>query len=449
MRQFNTLKSSQVETFQYTQFLKSWFISFVLLVCMGVNVVHAHDDDNGAVGAVFAATNDATLNGIMMYLRAKDGTLTVVPGSPFSTQGQGTGPGAFLVQDPLASKGSLVVDEDNKFLFAANAGSNEISVFRIHRSGLTLVDKVSSGGAFPNSLTVHDNILYVLNSAGYTNFVGFKVDKDGHLKPLTNGKCDLLGPLNQFPLLAPSGQPMSTSIPGQIGYTPDGKQLVIIRKEGLTTPNPFGVLAGPGRIDVYKLDNRGLPDCQKPTANINQRIPAGQFPFSFIFSEEGYLLVDEIFGSASYANSPFNASGLTSYNLKPNGQLKVITSSLPSGETAVCWIARSGSFVYTTNFFSDSISLYKVDKKGSLTLITGQAALVGPAPHPSVFPIDMDISSDGRFLYQLVPGSALIHAFKINKQTGGLTSIGTVNIGMPSSGQAGIAISDFNNHKDW
>jgi hypothetical protein len=38
--------------------------------------------------------------------------------------------------DPLASQGALVFGPGNQFLFAVNAGSNQISVLRVRRTGL-------------------------------------------------------------------------------------------------------------------------------------------------------------------------------------------------------------------------------------------------------------------------------------------------------------------------
>lgn len=49
-------------------------------------------------GAVFVATNPASnlgKNGIVMFNRANDGTLTLNPGSPFLTKGYGSGPNPF------------------------------------------------------------------------------------------------------------------------------------------------------------------------------------------------------------------------------------------------------------------------------------------------------------------------------------------------------------------
>ena len=218
-----------------------------------------------------------------MYHRHRDGTLSLVPGSPFLTGGQGSG-ATYLPPDPLGSQSPLIVDKKNKFLFTVNSGSNEVSVFKIHRQGLRLVDTISSGGVFPISLATQKNILYVLNGAGVTNFTAFKIGKSGHLKPIRT--YDLVPPLNEFPLL-PEGQPAITAIPSQIGITPNGRQLIIIRKEGIDTPvfNPFAPLIGPGHIDVYALNKKGLPvDCRNPTSNISQKGEQGRMPFSSLFS---------------------------------------------------------------------------------------------------------------------------------------------------------------------
>ena len=64
----------------------------------------------------------------------------------------------------LDSQDAIASSSNGKLLFAVNAGSNTVSSFRVTRHGAQLVGQVSSGGMFPNSLTVHGNLLYVLNS---------------------------------------------------------------------------------------------------------------------------------------------------------------------------------------------------------------------------------------------------------------------------------------------
>jgi 6-phosphogluconolactonase (cycloisomerase 2 family) len=45
----------------------------------------------------------------------------------------------------------VIVNDEGRFLFAVNAGSNSVSSFRIRESGLELVDTAPSGGSMPTS----------------------------------------------------------------------------------------------------------------------------------------------------------------------------------------------------------------------------------------------------------------------------------------------------------
>src|SRR2546423_13975307 len=116
-------------------------------------------------GAVYVLTNQVE-NAVAVFTRTAFGTLT--PAGEFSTGGagdpvpQGTDPAT----DPLASQGALVLGEDSQFLFAVNAGSNQISVLSVGRNDLTMVDLVDSGGVRPIGLALHEDLLYVLNEGG-------------------------------------------------------------------------------------------------------------------------------------------------------------------------------------------------------------------------------------------------------------------------------------------
>jgi 6-phosphogluconolactonase (cycloisomerase 2 family) len=129
---------------------------------------------SGDPGAVYAMTNAVGGNEIVVYSSAADGTLTLV--DTVSTGGLGGIGSPPEPVDALGSQGSLVLSRDNQWLFAVNAGSDEISVFRVERQGLTLVDVQPSGGSFPVSLTVDEDLLYVLNSGGDSNITGFTLD---------------------------------------------------------------------------------------------------------------------------------------------------------------------------------------------------------------------------------------------------------------------------------
>lgn len=77
--------------------------------------------------AVFVPTNEATGNHIVAYDRGSDGNLTFA--ASFATGGQGGSLSGAAV-DKLASQGSLTYDSSHHLLYAVNAGSNTVSVFR-------------------------------------------------------------------------------------------------------------------------------------------------------------------------------------------------------------------------------------------------------------------------------------------------------------------------------
>ena len=140
---------------------------------------------NAQARAVFTSTNSPAANSVVMFDRAGNGTLT--PIGTYFTGGTGTGGG-------LGNQGALVLSSTGKWLFVINAGSDEISVFNVRQSGLVLVNKVWSGGVKPNSLTVHGNILYVLNSGAPNNITGFTISDQGALTPIPGSTQSLSAP---------------------------------------------------------------------------------------------------------------------------------------------------------------------------------------------------------------------------------------------------------------
>ncbi|MCA1574074.1 MAG: lactonase family protein, partial [Acidobacteria bacterium] len=72
-------------------------------------------------GAVFAMTNVTAVNEIVVYRRANDGTLNRLNNS-VRTRGLGIG-------TDLDTQGGLRLSPDNRFLYAVNAGSDNITVF--------------------------------------------------------------------------------------------------------------------------------------------------------------------------------------------------------------------------------------------------------------------------------------------------------------------------------
>jgi 6-phosphogluconolactonase len=116
---------------------------------------------------VYLDNNTIGENTISGFSRAPDGALTPLPGSPFAADGAGLGAG-------LASQGAIQTTDNGRYLLAADAGSNQISVLRIGADGsLTPAagSHFASGGAEPDSIAVNHGLVYVSNAgAGGTNY---------------------------------------------------------------------------------------------------------------------------------------------------------------------------------------------------------------------------------------------------------------------------------------
>src|SRR5580693_5180730 len=157
-------------------------VHILWMVALAISVVSPTDsnaEDERSQGTVFVMTNAANRNEVISYKRAPDGSLQAA--HRFATGGRGSGGN----NDPLESQGSLTLSQDHSLLFAVNAGSGNISVFSVHGSDLSLVDKVISGGSEPNAVAQHGNLVYVVNTGGSSNVVGFTLDH-GKLKQIPN-----------------------------------------------------------------------------------------------------------------------------------------------------------------------------------------------------------------------------------------------------------------------
>ena len=91
-------------------------------------------------------------------------------------------------------------------------------MFDVSGTHLKLVQQVSSGGQFPNSIAVHNNLVTVLNAGGAGAVQEFTLDHD-KLVTLANENRSL-GLSNTTP-------PDYVHGAGQVGYTPNGQHLVV------------------------------------------------------------------------------------------------------------------------------------------------------------------------------------------------------------------------------
>lgn len=340
--------------------------------------------------AVFLQTDNPDGNQILAYDQAADGTLT--PAGTYDTGGDG-GVSAGSAVDPLASQGSLALVAAGHILLAVNAGSDTVSVFRVSGAQLALWQIIPSGGQFPTSIAVHRGLVYVLNAGGTGSVQGFVLVADS-LRPLP-GSNRSLGLANTDP-------PNYLESPGQVGFTPDGSEVIVTTKQSGSD------------IDVFSVGFAGLLSLH-PVKNPS----VTPVPFSFTFDAAGQLVVTEA-----------GSSALSVYALNAGGTVSAL-GSVTDGQTALCWVTQDNGFFYGSNAGSATLSAFQVNGSGS-------PVLVGVAASTDAGTTDSVATPNGHFLYVENGGAGILDEFHV-KADGTLFEIGTVT-GLASP-MEGIAAS--------
>ena len=173
------------------------------------------------------------------------------------------------------SSGSMALADDGRLLFVVNDGDNTITSFRTNDWGLSRADRESSGGVLPVSLTTYGHLLYVVNEQS-SSISGYYFSDSGRLWPIP-GSEQLISPL------FPSGPapPNAGGVAAQIGFSPDGRQLVVTER---------GVPSTVGAIDTFAVNRNGSLTLEQAdrSASVDPN------PFGFTFTRPGTLLVSNV-----------------------------------------------------------------------------------------------------------------------------------------------------------
>ncbi|HZB88176.1 MAG TPA: beta-propeller fold lactonase family protein [Terracidiphilus sp.] len=391
-----------------------------------------------ATPALYTETNATGGNEVMAYSRASNGSLTSIGAYSTSGLGQGLPTNANALPFPIGgSTGSVVLNPAGTFLYAVDAGSNDVAAFSVGTDAtLTFIANYPTGGIAPGSIAIDSTgaYLYVLNTgnvvadalgAGATgDITGFTIGSTGALTALAN-----------------STQPLSTGTGGayvdasEIAFAPGGASLVVTEKLGL---------GGTGAIDIYPV-TAGVAGTGTFTPS------TGVIPFGFAFTSSGAFVVSNVAAppSAILGGTAENLGSATSYTIAA-GAPTVVSATVGDNQNAPCWLVLtpSVSYAYAVNTISGSVSGYSVSSTGALTLLapasgaTATATLTPPSGGVAG-PIDEIVSPDGAYLYVIQsnfggsPGS--IEGFSISSTTGALTSVNTGITGLPE-GSIGLAV---------
>ena len=341
------------------------------------------NQDMAGTGAVFVQTNEER-NRVLAFARDADGGLAE-PAS-YETGGRGS------MAPHLPSQGSVVLSGDRRFLLVANAGSGEVSAFRVDGTRLELIGTVPSGGEAPRSIAERDGTVFVMNT-GKPGIASFGLGDMGLASnvgaetPLASADAD----------------------PAQIGFAPDGRTLVVTQR-------------GADAISAYPVREGGT--LGEPSTVMS----SGPTPYGFAFASDGTLVVTEAFRAQK------GAAAASSYATS-EGTLATVTRSLANGMSEICWavVTPDDRFAYTTNFAESTVSRFAIGSDGSIALEDAAAASVGD-PRPGLR--DEDVTDDGRFLFAIDADGGSVLGWRIGMD-GSLTTAGSWE-GLPNT-IAGLA----------
>ena len=337
-------------------------------------------------GFVYVQTNDAEINEVVVYRRGADGRLERL--GRYITGGKGSG------KPHLASQGSVVLADGR--LFVANAGSDDVTVFRVEDDELVALDLSPSGGSAPTSVAVNGDFVYVLNTGDRPNVTGFRLGADGRLNAVA-GSARELG---------------AGSDPAQAAFSPDGRTLLVTDRAS-------------DAIHVFAIGADGRPKAQATEPSL------GATPYGFDFTPDGTVVVTEA------AGAEVGKASASSYRVNGGGGLAPVSGAIPNTRSEVCWavVGKDGRTAFVTNFGDGTISTYAVGEDGRIELRDAVAATTIDG-EPGIR--DEAISSDGRYLYALHADAREVYAWEVG-DGGTLRPLGSAN-GLPATA-AGLAAS--------
>ena len=316
------------------------------------NFVYTNNDELGA-------------NTVSAFAVGKDGTLSEVQGSPFSTGGEG---GGLKVGRLFASNRIRVT---STFLYASNAWTNDVSGFSIDPETGTLT--AVPGSPFPTggqggwgvslAITPDGRLLYAGNN-GSSDITVFSIGLDGELTPIGDR--------------VPAGDTVNG-----MTVAPSGRWLAV----ALTYEGPHGSVAM-FSIDPKTGDLTAIKGSPFPV-----REPGG--PGGWAAGVEINCASDALFVGEAALTTTVDVLAIDAQT----GALTPIEGSpfMPSigRNSNVPLLTPDDSFLFVSNQLSNSVTVFSVGEKHDLTLVPGSPFDTGGK---SGGPSGMATNQEGIFL---------------------------------------------------
>ena len=375
----------------------------------------------GVVSGVTSAVNGFVYvanygsNDVSMYtINASTGELTAM--AP-ATIAAGIGPQ------------SVIVDPTGRFAYVANETSNNVSMYAINAGtgALTANGTISAGN--PESVTVDPSgrFVYVVdfssnNVSMYTINAGTgALTANGTIPTGSNPDSVTVDPSGRFAYVANAGG-NNVSM-----YTIDTSTGVLTSNGTIAAgTNPISVTVDPRGRFAY-VANYGSANVSMYTINAatgalsaNGSVASPNLPRSVIVDPRGrfaYIADENLFRVLTYSIDA--ATGTLTYISGGAG------SSTGSGPCSVT-VDPSGRFAYVANNGSNDVSMHTIDAStGALSWLGSVLVAAGTNPR-SVVAVRAPVP---RFAYVANRGSANVSMYAINPSTGALTANGTIAAG--------------------
>ena len=304
-----------------------------------------------------------------------------------------------LVQicETIQNPGFVVLDGNQKFLYAAHGSSSEVSSYSIEpQTGkLRMLNTQQTSGDNSPHITISPSNGHVVVANG-PGMAVFPVNKDGSLAPASD-------------VVVPPGEPgpyrheQKGAHPHQVVFDLTGR-FMLVPDKGIDKVHVYRLDASSGKVIT---DHVPSMDSRRGAAPRHVAIHPAR-PYAYVVNELDSTV------TAYHWNSERG-------ELKP---VQVITT-LPTTYTgnniaAEIAIVPSGNFVYASNRGHNSIVTFAVELK------TGMLEPVGWEPTQGKTPRFFTLDSSGNRLYAANQSSDTIVVFDINAQTGKLTPTGQV-----------------------
>ena len=347
-----------------------------------------------ASAIVYTASNEAAGNRVIAFDVEKPSGQLIEIGS-FDTRGTGTGAA-------LGNQSALTTDASDRWMFVTNSGDGTITSFRLQENGLQFVNRISSSGHSPISVTVYGTLVYVLNEGSgdsndpaflrYDNITGFNFDNSGRLVHINRSTRIL----DRTQLTAPA----------QVGFNKSGTVLLVTEKATNT------------------LTTFVMRDDETPAFRPLKRPSAVPTPFGFEFGDRDYVFITEANGGGSGVTASYRVDRAT-------GEVSSLVDLINQGD-ATCWTVLSSdqTIGYSINTGSNSISPYRINFNGTLEAFfptrPNGVFRTGSAPRDAV------LTQNNQYLYVLNNGDGQIDGFRVFSR-GGISGRNITPVKVPGS----------------